>query len=125
MKSITNIMIAGAVLALFFPGHVLAAKKPLKVYILAGQSNMQGSAHKRTFAAMGDDPISAKLLNEILDKNGNPVVSDNAWITYLTQGENGDTSWHGRVEVGYGFDNERIGPEYAFGLYADSTNGRY
>ena len=40
---------------------------PLKVYILAGQSNMQGSAHKKTFAAIGDDPKTAPLLKEILE----------------------------------------------------------
>ena len=40
---------------------VAAEAKPLKVYILAGQSNMQGSAHKRTFAAIGDDPKTAAL----------------------------------------------------------------
>jgi len=56
----------------------MAAGKPLKVYILAGQSNMQGSAHKSTFAAIGDDPKTASLLSEILDRNGNPIVCDNA-----------------------------------------------
>jgi len=97
------------------------ASKPLKVYILAGQSNMQGSAHKRTFAAIGDDPKTAALLNEILDRNGDPVVCDNAWITYLTGGRDGDTVLHGKVKVGYGFDNERIGPEYGFGIYMDKA----
>ena len=38
----------------------------LKVFILAGQSNMQGSAHQGTFAAMGDNPATAPLLAEIL-----------------------------------------------------------
>jgi len=98
---------------------VAAQEKPLKVYILAGQSNMQGSAHKRTFAAIGDDPKTAPLLNEILDKNGDPVVCDNAWIAYLTGGRDGDTVLHGKVKVGYGFDGERIGPEYGFGVAID------
>ena len=44
-----------------------AEATPLKVYILAGQSNMQGSAHKSTFAAMDDDPKTAPLLRDILD----------------------------------------------------------
>ncbi|NQV32089.1 MAG: hypothetical protein HQ515_05305 [Phycisphaeraceae bacterium] len=96
---------------------VKAAKKPLKVYILAGQSNMQGSAHQRTFAAMGDDPKTAPLLRKILDDNGEPVVSDNAWITYLTGNRDGDTVLHSQLKVGYGFDSERIGPEYGFGLF--------
>jgi len=95
--------------------------KPLKVFVLAGQSNMQGSAHQRTFAPMGDDPKTAPLLSEILDKNGSPVVCDNAWITYLTGNRDGDTILHSKVKVGYGFDSERIGPEYAFGLYMDKA----
>ena len=94
-------------------------RQTLKVYILAGQSNMQGSAHRRTFAAMGDDPETAALLQEILDPNGEPVVCDAAWITYLTGGRDGDTVLHGKVKVGYGFDSERIGPEYGFGIFMD------
>ncbi len=92
---------------------------PLKVYILAGQSNMQGSAHKRTFGSIGDDPETSHLLNKILDKNGDPVVCENAWITYTTQRRGVDTILSGRLRVGYGFDDERIGPEYAFGLFMD------
>ena len=97
------------------------AAKPLKVFILAGQSNMQGSAHKRTFAAIGDDPKTAALLSEILDQNGDPVICDNAWITYLTSRRDGDAALHGKVKVGYGFDGERIGPEYGFGIYIDKA----
>lgn len=44
--------------------------KPLKVYILAGQSNMQGSAHKRTVAAMEDVPETAPLLKGMLNEKG-------------------------------------------------------
>ncbi|MBC8873714.1 MAG: hypothetical protein H8E44_30110 [Planctomycetes bacterium] len=97
------------------------AARPLKVFILAGQSNMQGSAHKRTFAAIGDDPKTAALLREILDQNGEPVECDNAWITYLTGGRDGDTVLQGKVKVGYGFDDDRIGPEYGFGIYMDKV----
>jgi hypothetical protein len=98
-----------------------ASGKPLKVYILAGQSNMQGSAHQRTFAAIGDDPKTAPLLKEILDEDGNPVVCDNAWITYRTGSRDGETVRHGKVKVGYGFDGDRIGPEYGFGIFMDKA----
>ncbi len=98
-----------------------AKVQPLKVYILAGQSNMQGSAHKRTFAAIGDDPKTAALLSDILDKNGAPIICDNAWIAYLTGGRGGDKVLRGKVKVGYGFDGERIGPEYGFGIYMDKA----
>ncbi len=120
MKTVIKILIT-SIVAVVLGSSVMAAKKPLKVYILAGQSNMQGSAHKNTFAAIGDDPMTAKLLSEILDQNGDPVVCDKAWISYITQRSQRDTILHGKVKVGYGFDDERIGPEYAFGLYMDKA----
>ena len=61
-----------------------AKEPPVKVYLLVGQSNMQGSAHESTFAVMGDDPASAPLLKVILDKEGKPVVAKNAWVANRT-----------------------------------------
>ena len=118
-KRITNVLAMLSIVIIGFTFNVAAKTKPLKVYILAGQSNMQGSAHKSTFAAIGDDPKTATLLSKIVDQNGNPVVCDNAWITYLTNRGDTDTVLNGKVKVGYGFDNERFGPEYAFGLFMD------
>ena len=105
-----------------FCTSALPAGKPLKVYILAGQSNMQGSAHLKTFKAIGDDPETSSLLNVILDKKGDPVACYNAWISYITQLEERDTVLTGKVGVGYGFDHERIGPEYAFSLWMDKAH---
>ena len=41
--------------------------KPLKVFILAGQSNMQGHAEICTFDYIGDDPATAPILDEMRD----------------------------------------------------------
>jgi len=41
--------------------NAIAAAKPLKVYILVGQSNMQGHARVETFDYIGDDPKTARL----------------------------------------------------------------
>lgn len=90
--------------------------KPLQVYILAGQSNMQGSAHEDTFAAMEDDADAAPLLKQVIDSEGNPKTADHVWITYLTGQGDQDSERHGKLKVGYGFDEHRIGPEYGFGL---------
>ncbi|MEM1070077.1 MAG: sialate O-acetylesterase [Planctomycetota bacterium] len=95
--------------------------KPLRVYILAGQSNMQGSAHKSTFAAMKDDTDTLDWLDLILDQDGEPRVSDNAWIKYRTSNRDGERVLQGKVQVGYGFDGDRIGPEYAFGMFVDQA----
>ncbi|MFT6178681.1 MAG: alpha-galactosidase [Akkermansiaceae bacterium] len=98
-----------------------AVGKPLKVYILAGQSNMQGSAHQSTFAAIGDDSKTAPLLKEILDDEGKPVVCENAWVSYKTTRNGADATLRGKVKVGYGFDDDRIGPEFSFGIEMDGA----
>jgi hypothetical protein len=68
------------------PSHAQADKaapaaKPLKVFILAGQSNMQGHARVSTFDSLADDPKTAPLLTEMRDKDGKPKVCDRVWIT--------------------------------------------
>src|SRR5205809_5463237 len=55
--------------------------KPLKVFILAGQSNMQGHAAVSTFDSLADDPKTAPLLKEMRDKEGSPRVCNRVWIT--------------------------------------------
>jgi alpha-galactosidase len=52
------------------------AAKPLKVFILAGQSNMQGHANVATFDSLADDPRTAPLLKDMRDKDGKPKVCD-------------------------------------------------
>jgi len=117
----TTLLLVALAITGFAFNDAADAAKPLKVYILAGQSNMQGSAHQRTFAAIGEDPKTAPLLKDILDPEGKPRISDNARISYLTGGRDGEKLLSGKVKVGYGFDGERIGPEYAFGLYMDKA----
>ncbi|MFO0966639.1 MAG: sialate O-acetylesterase [Gemmataceae bacterium] len=100
----------------------VAADKPLKVYILAGQSNMQGHAAVATFDSMADDPKTAPLLKEMRDKEGKPKVCDKVWITSV--GCQGDAytdlkEQTGKLTVNYGAFGEagkRIGPEFTFGL---------
>jgi hypothetical protein len=49
---------------------------PLKVYILAGQSNMQGHAKTTTFDYMALDPVTAPILKEMRNADGSPLVCD-------------------------------------------------
>ena len=100
----------------------MAADKPLKVFVLAGQSNMQGHASVTTFDSMADDPKTAPLLKEMRDKDGKPKVSEKVWITSV--GCQGDAytdlrEQTGKLTVGYGafgLEGNCIGPEYTFGL---------
>ena len=93
--------------------------KPLKVYILAGQSNMQGHAHVSTLDSLAGDPKTAPLLEEMRDKDGKPKVCERVWITSV--GCLGDaytdlTEKTGRLTTGFGAPDDKIGPEFTFGL---------
>ena len=104
-----------------------AEPKPLRVFILAGQSNMEGHAKVETFDYIGDDPATAPLLKQMRDDDGRPRVCDNVWISYFT-GE-GDKSGEGvgRLTAGYGSrqqpdqDGGKIGPEFTFGITMDAA----
>ena len=51
-----------------------ALAKPLKVYILSGQSNMEGHAATNTFDYIGKDPLTAPILKEMRNPDGTPRV---------------------------------------------------
>lgn len=90
-----------------------ANEKPLKVFVLVGQSNMQGHAHVRTFEHIGMDPETKSILNEIQNEKGEPHVIENVWVSYLSS--NGVKA--GPLSTGFGADENKIGPELTFGIY--------
>ena len=100
----------------------LHAAKPLKVYILVGQSNMQGQAKVETFDYIGDDPATAPLLKAMRGPDGKPRVCERVWISYLTASRDGLGEGIGKLTAGYGArsnpaeDGGKIGPEFTFGL---------
>ena len=55
-----------------------AEKKPLKVFILAGQSNMCEQGSTKTFPAIEMDPKTAPMLKDMVDAEGNAVVCEQA-----------------------------------------------
>jgi len=106
---------------------VSAQAKPLKVFILAGQSNMQGHARVQTFDYIGDDPTTAPLLKEMRGADGKPSVCEDVWISYLTGSGEGNGEGFGKLTAGYGArekpdqDGGKIGPEFTFGLTMDAA----
>lgn len=98
------------------------ATAPLKVYILAGQSNMEGQAKVETFDYIGDDPATAPLLKEMRGPDGKPRVCERVWISYLTGGGDRLGEGFGKLTAGYGSrrdpaeDGGKIGPEFTFGI---------
>jgi hypothetical protein len=121
MKSIT---IAGVVgLMLMVAGQATA--KPLKVYILAGQSNMQGHSMKSTLSYMADDPKTKTLYDRIMDADGKPCIYDQVRVAAFSEA----AAWGnpkpeqrektGPLTVGFGGDlnnPDKFGPELGFGI---------
>lgn len=103
------------------------AAKPLKVFILAGQSNMEGHARVETFDYIGNDPATAPLLKQMRDADGRAHVCDHVWISYFTGTDDHNGEGFGKLTAGYGSrqkpeqDGGKIGPEFTFGLTLDKT----
>lgn len=89
---------------------------PLKVYVMSGQSNMQGFCSVNTFPQIAADPVTAPILQKMVDADGKPRVHENIWIS--TSGCAKDEQ-PGRLTTGYGGGKggDRIGPELTFGIY--------
>jgi hypothetical protein len=113
-----------SLLALTLP----STAKPLKVFILAGQSNMEGHAKIETFDYIGDDPATAPLLKMMRGSDGKPTICDHVWISYLTGIR--DNEWRGLWQAHGGLwfaarsgskSNGKIGPEFTFGLTMDAA----
>ena len=102
--------------ALFCSLTIAAEKKPLQVFILAGQSNMQGHAKVSTFEHIGMDPATKPMLDEMMGADGKPKVCERVWISSLGSA---DTEQTGRLTSGFGASQNgpKIGPEFTFGLY--------
>lgn len=114
--------LAAALLCVIAP---LSDAKPLKVFILAGQSNMEGHAEIRTFDYIGKDPLTAPLLREMRNPDGTPRVCDKVWMSYLTGPYDGSANGEGLGKLTAGFGergenptrlSQKIGPEFTFGI---------
>jgi len=91
--------------------------KPLKVYLLVGQSNMQGHAAVRTLAHLGMDPRTAPLLKAIQNPDSSAKVHDQIWISSIDTSEESGVK-EGQLTVGFGAGGRgpKIGPELTFGI---------
>lgn len=111
----TSALVAIALLAV--AGDAKAAE-PVKVFILAGQSNMEGhgvvqsdperNGGQGSLEYAAKNPKGEAKLKKLLDKQGKWIVRDDVWIDYLDR--------RGRLTVGFGVREDRIGPELGFGL---------
>ena len=81
--SALSLLMSTVLLPVFFPMPAFAKSntQALKVFILVGQSNMQGHADVSTIDYIGDDPETAPMLLEMRDKNGKYRLVKNTWIS--------------------------------------------
>ena len=95
------------------PAESSTSNKPVKVFILMGQSNMVG------FGAVGNDTTKGSLaymvknqkkyLN-LVDKQGNWIERNDVWMIKVTTGQR-----QGWLKPGYGARDKFFGPELGFG----------
>jgi hypothetical protein len=79
--------------------------KPVKVFILAGQSNMEGKAKLSLLDYQAEQPATRDLFKH-WRKDGKWIERDDVWIKFLDR--------KGKLTVGYG-SPKCIGPELEFG----------
>jgi alpha-galactosidase len=114
-----TVILTAALLCVLSP---ISHAKPLKVFILAGQSNMQGHANTSTFDYIGKDPLTAPILTAMRDAEGKPRVCEKVWISSLGCGGNQYSDMlvkTGKLTAGFGASDSEIGPEFTFGIYSE------
>lgn len=100
-------------------------KKPIKVFILAGQSNMEGQSvvdltgkdynnGKGTLAMMLKDPAKAKLIKHLTNEQGEWITRNDVWVRYQREKQ---PLLKGPLGIGYSVygDKHHFGPELQFG----------
>lgn len=114
---ISRLMAVSVITGLLAYGQAWGApgKGPLKVYILAGQSNMDGQAAIRTIDFLGEDPKYGSLLKTFKPDGKNFVTRDDVWVAY--RGYHNLQTGLGGGGKDYSKPGGCIGPEYAFGYY--------
>jgi alpha-galactosidase len=86
-------------------GQAAGAPVPVKVFILAGQSNMEGKAKVELLEYQAKQPATRDLFKH-LQKDGQWAERDDVWIKFLDR--------KGNLTVGFG-SPKCIGPELGFG----------
>jgi len=93
------------------------AAEPVRVFILAGQSNMEGhgfipaeanrNGGQGSLEFLSTDPVSRERFGILRREDGAWRERDDVWIHYLDR--------KGSLKAGFGVREDRIGPELGFG----------
>ncbi len=85
---------------------VAEEKKPVRAFVLAGQSNMEGKAQLKLLEYQVKQPETRERFQHLVDDKGEWTEREDVWIKFLDR--------KGRLTVGYG-SRGRVGPELDFG----------
>jgi hypothetical protein len=107
------------------PARAADQPKPVKVFVLAGQSNMEGQAvadlegkeyndGKGTLKALLKDPVKAPLFKHLVTDKGGWAVRDDVWVRYQRERQ---PLLAGPLTVGFAVygGTHHFGPELQFG----------
>lgn len=104
-------------LALLSSPATAADAKTIQVYVLAGQSNMEGhgiiaadpkrNGGKGSLEFVAKNPATTEKFKPLLGADGKWKARDDVWIWYLDR--------KGPLTVGYGAREDKIGPELGLG----------
>jgi len=125
MNTHTTGAVVGAVVAMSLMANAVMAqqagagkpqetlKGPIKVFILAGQSNMEGHGGVMTLDRLGEHPTHGHLLKKIKKDDGSFVVRDDVFVSYKKEDEHIKRP----LSVGMGaWGKDWFGPELMFGI---------
>lgn len=102
-------------LALTAHAETIPANGKLKIFIMAGQSNMVGFGQLKGSPGTMESCVKSnpKAYGHLVDKDGKHVVRDDVWIVNISDAAKPQKGW---LTTGYGASADHIGPEYGFGF---------
>lgn len=104
MKICLSILMLGVIVT----AGQIADAAPVRVFVLCGQSNMEGKGAVKHLEQLLADPQTAQDYEHLRDENG-WVERDDVFIKY------NDDRGQGKLGLGYGTPTDRFGPELGFG----------
>lgn len=84
--------------------------EPVKVFILAGDSSMEGHGQVHSLPHLGDHPKYGYLLAQLKSSDGSWAVRDDVTVSWKFK-----QTEHGPLTVGWGCQKHELGPELMFG----------
>lgn len=129
MKKVADDLMRLVVVAMTMFAHPAFAqqtgKSPVKVFVLAGQSNMEGQAvvdlagknyneGRGTLATLMRDPVKGTMFKHLKDADGKWSTRNDVWVRYQREGR---PLLAGPLGIGYSVygDAHHFGPELQFG----------